>query len=188
MFKLIFILISLIISGNVFAVNILESRQKAINSVISSHKNNKTQDPIAAKEQKMRAQNQPIMTHSHKVIMNQIIDQITYVDKVRVEFDEYYLITEKMILNMYKKPNGDKYLKNGEFPEQLKIISKDQKEIVIAPNATFDAQNSTIKAKGEGITVEKDGQLYSTDYIEIKLGKYKALKRLSKPVIHKPSK
>lgn len=120
----------------------------------------------------------PILTTSRKMILNKIVDQITYIDDVRAEFENYYVITSKMILNMSSKKNGDKYLTSAEFPERVKIVSRDLREIVVAPNANYNAEGSIITSRGKGVVIEKDGQLYSTDYIEVKLGNFKSLKKV----------
>ncbi len=122
---------------------------------------------------------QPIMLWAQKMVMNEVVDQFIYEDNVRVEFENYYLLTSKIIFNLSKN-NGNKSLKTAEFPERLKIVSKDLREIIIAPKATFTADGALLKSQGGTITIEKDGQLFSTEYVEVKLGKFAKLSKLTK--------
>ncbi|MDX2050593.1 MAG: LptA/OstA family protein [Rickettsiaceae bacterium] len=112
----------------------------------------------------------PVIILSDKLIMNKPGKQMIYEGNVKILFENYCILTKKIIFNMIA--HGQKTeLAYAEFPTLLKIVSNDNKEVVIAPNARYDAKKSTIVSKGD-IRIEKDGQLYMTSEVEIKLGKF----------------
>ena len=110
----------------------------------------------------------PVVVHSNKLMVDRLMDVITYEGAVRLEFEEYDLITDKMLINLYKDQDKT-VLYSIEFPNQTKIANKKLSETVTAPNAIFDGKTKTIKCEGE-IFVEKAGMLFSTTSVEIELG------------------
>lgn len=111
----------------------------------------------------------PIVIMSKKLIMNNIMNQVTYDGGVSVHFEKYDLVTTKMIINSFLK--GDKVTVHSiEFPKELKIVSKDLTEVINLPNAIFSPETTILTSEGN-IVVEKNDQLFSTTSMEIKLGK-----------------
>lgn len=110
----------------------------------------------------------PVMIFSNKLTFNKKYSVTTYEGRVIIEFADYVIHTEKFVSASYKK-DKKLYLESVEFPSRTKAVKRDQKEIIIMPNAVFDGQAGVIRSKGE-IIVEKDGQLYKTSEVEIELG------------------
>jgi len=110
----------------------------------------------------------PVVVYSNRLMIDRLMDVITYEGAVRMEFENYDLITDKMLINLYK--DGEKtVLYSIEFPNQTKIANKKASETVSAPNAVFDGKTGIIKCEGE-IFVEKSGMLFTTTFVEIELG------------------
>lgn len=110
----------------------------------------------------------PIILYSKKVTPNRIYDVSDYEGKFVIEFDEYVLHVSRMILTSYifKKRL---YTKTIEFPKEIKLVKKDQSEVIFMPNAIIDGKTGIMSAEGK-ILVEKKNQLYKTSGVKIKLG------------------
>lgn len=118
----------------------------------------------------------PIVFYSNKVTIDKVLNQIIYEGNVVVEFEEYDIITSKIIFNMHKK-DGKNQLKFAECPDTTKIVKRDLSEVAYAPNATFDAETKKIVSTGE-VLLQKDEHLVSSNYLEIQLKESDDLKNL----------
>lgn len=118
----------------------------------------------------------PIVFYSNKVTIDKVSNQIIYEGNVVVEFEEYDIITSKIIFNMYKK-DGKTQLKFAECPDTTKIVKRDLSEVAYVPNATFDAETKKIISTGE-VLLEKNEHLVSSNYLEIQLSESDDLKNL----------
>ena len=118
----------------------------------------------------------PVFIRSKKVTFDRTLDIMTYEGDVRIEYQDYYLITGKMIISTYKLDNKHK-LNSVEFPGKTTMVKADMSETIIVPSAIYNGATSELKSEGE-IYIEKDNQLYTAKSILLMLGKAKHWKPL----------
>ncbi len=110
----------------------------------------------------------PVIIQSKKFEANRLLDVMTYSGAVKVEFDNYILVTDKMEVSTYKK-NGKLTLNRANFPNRITITKNDFSEIVILPNAEMHAEKGEITSSGE-IYVQRGNDLFETKSIIIDVG------------------
>ena len=113
-------------------------------------------------------QNVPIIIRSKKATFNKIYDTMSFEGKVKINFAQYIILTEKMITYRYNK-NNQSILEKIDFPENVKLVKKDESEVIFLPNAKYNAKKKIIQSKGE-IYLEKNDDLFKTNSILIELG------------------
>jgi lipopolysaccharide export system protein LptA len=118
----------------------------------------------------------PVVVYSNKVEFNKLLGEIKYEGAVRVDFDEYSVVTSKMNVTTQKKDGVTKIL-YVSFPEKANIVKNDNSEVIMVNNAMYIAETGLISASGD-IKIEKEGQFFATQFIEIKLGDSRGITQL----------
>ncbi len=118
----------------------------------------------------------PLVVYSKKATFDKILDLITYEGKVKIEYEDYSILTDKMIISTYKY-NNQRKLDNVSFPNKTTIVKNDLSETIMLDSATYNGQTKELKSEGE-IYIEKDNELYSAKSILLQLGVAKSWQQL----------
>lgn len=110
----------------------------------------------------------PVVVYSKKVTFDKVLDLITYEGKVKIEYEDYSILTDKMIIATYQYDNNRR-LDKITFPNKTTIVKNDLSETMILDSAIYNGQTTELKSEGE-VYIEKDNELYSAKSILLQLG------------------
>lgn len=108
---------------------------------------------------------------SNQLLIDRSTNIATYNGNVKVEFDDYHILTDEIIMT-FNQENNDKRndLKNIVFPKKITLYNNDLSIVMLAPLGEYDNNLGIMKSKGVSY-IMKDKQIITTKNLEIFVGK-----------------